>query len=237
MERTKERWDDTAVPSGSKMGRSRLSGYRYTTRSVMNMPAMQSLRNLTDPFIGTSDEHISLLTHLHPLFLPSPLRPPTTYSPTPTCVLISTPQTTALNDTLKSLSFTRKLALPVLGLVENMSGYACPCCGDISDIFSKGGGEKMAIEEKIGFLGRVPIDTKLVELLDEAVKGDMESGEDLKESQGFPLLDRYMATTSSKVWKDMTTTILEKLEDRKRIALEELEAGSESDDSGDSDES
>ncbi|KAJ9113531.1 cytosolic Fe-S cluster assembly factor cfd1 [Naganishia adeliensis] len=124
---------------------------------------------------GTSDEHISLLTHLHPLFLPNPNRPPPSFCPTPTCVLITTPQTTALNDTLKSLSFTRKPALPVLGLVENMAGYVCPCCGEISDIFSKGGGQEMAQREEIGWLGRVPIDTKLVKLLDDVVKGSVEN--------------------------------------------------------------
>jgi hypothetical protein len=215
-------------------------------------------------FTGTSDEHISLLTHLHPLFLPNPNRPPPTFCPTPTCVLITTPQTTALNDTLKSLSFTRKLALPVLGLVENMAGYVCPCCGEISDIFSKGGGEEMARKENIGWLGRVPIDTKLVKLLDDVVKGAVENvtpaqaGDtvfvptkpeetipeilprssdtseefrklDVSETQraeakasedsgtaerAFPLLDLYMETTSSKVWKDITDGVLQKIRER-----------------------
>lgn len=85
----------------------------------------------------------------------------------------------------------------------------------------------MAREEKIGYLGRVPIDTKLVELLDATVKGEIESGEEVEASHGFPLLDRYLETTSSKVWKEMTATILEKVEERKRIALEELEAEDE----------
>lgn len=187
---------------------------------------------------GTSDEHISLLTHLHPLFLPSPLRPPPSFAPTPTSILISTPQVTALNDTLKSLSFTRKLSLPVLGLVENMAGYVCPCCGEISDIFSKGGGEKMAKEEGVGFLGRVPIDTKLVELLDAVAKGAIktegleevqidaekavekgaEDGQAAKEMdakvQAFPLLDRYMETASSKIWRDITTDIVAQIQKR-----------------------
>lgn len=223
---------------------------------------------------GTSDEHISLLTHLHPLFLPSPSRPPPTFCPTPTCVLITTPQTTALNDTLKSLSFTRKLALPVLGLVENMAGYVCPCCGEISDIFSKGGGQEMAQREDIGWLGRVPIDTKLVKLLDDVVKGAVENvtpvqdGEtvyvptgpedaapvatltppnppvqdasdglrklDVSEKNGdseakdaqqgssktpFPLLDLYMETTSSKVWKDITDGVLREIRRRGEAAV------------------
>ncbi|ORX36852.1 P-loop containing nucleoside triphosphate hydrolase protein, partial [Kockovaella imperatae] len=110
---------------------------------------------------GTSDEHISLMTHLHPLFTPTSENPTT-----PSSILITTPQTTALNDTIKSLSFTRKLSLPVLGLVENMAGYACSCCGEISDTFGRGGGEDMARQNGLEFLGRVPIDTVLIRLLD-----------------------------------------------------------------------
>lgn len=123
---------------------------------------------------GTTDEHISLLTHLHPLFTPTLVNPTT-----PAAVMVTTPQKTAVNDTVKSISFTRKLGLPVLGVVENMSGYACPCCGEISACFGKGGGEDMASEQGLKFLGRVPIDTKLVDLLDAVSKGDI-PGEGVK---------------------------------------------------------
>lgn len=176
---------------------------------------------------GTSDEHISLLTHLHPLFTPTSEKPTT-----PTAILITTPQKTALNDTLKSVSFTRKLGLPVLGLVENMAGYVCPCCGDISDCFGSGGGEKMAEEEGLGFLGRVPIDTALVKLLDAVSKGEVPAADvkgtddkvseaigDLtvngKKENNFPLLAQYNETTSSKVWADIAQTITGKIEKRR----------------------
>ncbi|CAK9786168.1 nucleotide binding protein [Cutaneotrichosporon oleaginosum] len=165
---------------------------------------------------GTSDEHISLLTHLHPLFTPTPERPTT-----PSAVVITTPQQTALNDTLKSISFTRKLALPVLGLVENMAGYVCPCCDEISDLFGSGGGERLAEEQGIGFLGRVPIDTQLVKLLDAVSKGEI-PGADTdqgKEADGskdeFPLLDKYNATTSSKVWSGIAARVVEEIETRR----------------------
>lgn len=181
---------------------------------------------------GTSDEHISLLTHLHPLFTPTLQRPTT-----PVAVLITTPQTTALNDTLKGLSFTRKLGLPVLGLVENMAGYVCPCCGDISDCFGRGGGEKMAQEEGIGFLGRVPIDTALVKLLDSVSKGEIPAADVSKEEphtkaigdltvddkgDNFPLLDEYLKTTSSKVWAGIAHTVTEKIEKRSEAYTEKL---------------
>ena len=158
------------------------------------------------------------MTHLHPLFTPTPQQPNT-----PSSILITTPQTTALNDTIKSLSFTRKLALPVIGLVENMAGYACPCCGEISDTFGRGGGESMATQNGIGFLGRVPIDTVLVQLLDAVSKGEVPgavTGDDIemegKESaKTFPLLDRYLATTSSQVWKGIADGVVQGIEKRR----------------------
>lgn len=167
---------------------------------------------------GTSDEHISLLTHLHPLFTPTPERPTT-----PTAVVITTPQQTALNDTLKSISFTRKLALPVLGLVENMAGYVCPCCDEISELFGQGGGERLAHDEGIGFLGRIPIDTQLVKLLDAVSKGEV-PGADVEESKeteddgtedDFPLLDKYLATTSAKVWSEIATRVIADIDTRR----------------------
>lgn len=92
-------------------------------------------------------------------------------------VIVTTPQAVALMDAMKCLSFTRAVNLPVLGLIENMSGYVCPCCGEISNVFSTGGGEDMARREELRFLGRLPVDTELVTLLDggqgsaELVKG------------------------------------------------------------------
>lgn len=187
---------------------------------------------------GTSDEHISLLTHLHPLFTPTASRPTT-----PSSVLITTPQTTALNDTIKSLSFTRKLALPVIGLVENMAGYACPCCGEISDTFGRGGGEDMARRNGVGFLGRVPIDTVLVGLLDAASKGEIPAAglngaigndssgppkpngdlHDNPEASGFPLLERYLETASARVWKEITQRVVDGIDTRRSDTLQHLE--------------
>ncbi|KEP55631.1 cytosolic Fe-S cluster assembly factor CFD1 [Rhizoctonia solani 123E] len=105
---------------------------------------------------GTSDEHLSLLEHLAPVHerLSS--------------VVVTTPQAVALADAIKGVSFTRAVNLPILGVIENMSGYACPCCGEITNVFSKGGGKSMAEREKVHFLGSLPIDTQLVELLDAA---------------------------------------------------------------------
>ena len=73
-------------------------------------------------------------------------------------VVVTTPQDLATADVRKSIVFCRKLSLPVLGVVENMSGFVCPACGTHADIFKSGGGERMAAEMGVPFLGRIPID-------------------------------------------------------------------------------
>jgi ATP-binding protein involved in chromosome partitioning len=72
-------------------------------------------------------------------------------------VLVSTPQTVALADTRRAVAMYRKLNIPTLGLIENMSHFVCPGCGRESDLFGKGGGEQLATDMKVPFLGRVPL--------------------------------------------------------------------------------
>jgi len=78
-------------------------------------------------------------------------------------VLVTTPQDLSTADVRRSVGFCRKLNLPVLGVMENMSGFVCPHCGERTDIFGAGGGEDMAEEMGVPFLGRIPIDPKIVE--------------------------------------------------------------------------
>lgn len=61
----------------------------------------------------------------------------------------------------KAITFAERLGLPVIGVVENMSGYVCPNCGERVEIFQGGGGEKLAQERGVPFLGRIPIDPKV----------------------------------------------------------------------------
>ncbi len=77
-------------------------------------------------------------------------------------VIVTTPQELAISDVRKCVTFCRKLDLPVIGVVENMSGFVCPHCGKRSDIFKSGGGEAMAADMDIPFLGRVPLDPEVV---------------------------------------------------------------------------
>ena len=147
-------------------------------------------------FQGTSDEHLSLLEHLSPahdrIF----------------AVIVTTPQAVALMDAMKCLTFTRAVNLPVLGIVENMSGYVCPCCGEVSNVFSMGGGQEMARKEGVPFLGALPVDTELVTLLDagEATRGEG-SGSDIPDGE-FGLAKRYQETPSARLFGNVLNTIL-----------------------------
>jgi len=77
-------------------------------------------------------------------------------------VIVTTPQDVALLDSRKAVSFSKQINIPVLGIVENMSGMACPHCGERIDLFKIGGGEKAAEELGVPFLGRIPIDPQVV---------------------------------------------------------------------------
>jgi ATP-binding protein involved in chromosome partitioning len=72
-------------------------------------------------------------------------------------VLVTTPQMVSLADTRRAVQMYRKLNIPTIGLIENMSHFLCPSCGHESDVFGKGGGEALAGEMSIPFLGRVPL--------------------------------------------------------------------------------
>lgn len=83
-------------------------------------------------------------------------------------MLVTTPQAVSLADNLRSLDFTKKVQLPLLGLIENMSGYVCPHCAECTNVWGRGGGEALAAREGLRFLGRIPIDPGLVRVLDDA---------------------------------------------------------------------
>jgi ATP-binding protein involved in chromosome partitioning len=72
-------------------------------------------------------------------------------------VVVTTPQTVSIADTRRAVRMYQKLNVPTLGLVENMSHFVCPSCSHESDIFGKGGGETLAQELHVPFLGRIPI--------------------------------------------------------------------------------
>ncbi len=72
-------------------------------------------------------------------------------------IVVTTPQQVSLADSRRALAMYKKLNIPTLGIVENMSHFVCPACSHEADIFGRGGGERMASELGVAFLGRVPI--------------------------------------------------------------------------------
>jgi ATP-binding protein involved in chromosome partitioning len=78
-------------------------------------------------------------------------------------VIVTTPQEISLSDVRKSINFCHQVDMPIMGLVENMSGYICPHCGMESAIFKKDGGKRTAVSMKVPFLGSIPFDIQLME--------------------------------------------------------------------------
>ncbi|MBN3038242.1 MAG: Mrp/NBP35 family ATP-binding protein [Candidatus Omnitrophica bacterium] len=77
-------------------------------------------------------------------------------------IIVTTPQDVAILDSRKSVNFVKELKIPVLGMIENMSGFTCPHCKKEIDLFGRGGGEKSADELGVLFLGRIPIEPEMV---------------------------------------------------------------------------
>ncbi|KAJ5182939.1 hypothetical protein N7492_000555 [Penicillium capsulatum] len=159
---------------------------------------------LIDTPPGTSDEHIALAEQL--LTLSTTDAAAAARSSVPRlagAVLVTTPQAVATSDVRKEANFCVKTSIPVLGVIENMSGYACPCCGEVSNLFSSGGGEVMAQQLAIPFLGKVPVDVKFGELVEGKMEAEADTddegevaqttqpAEDTAEPDLRPLVERY----------------------------------------------
>jgi ATP-binding protein involved in chromosome partitioning len=82
-------------------------------------------------------------------------------------IIVTTPQDVALLSVRKSVNFVRKMNIPIIGIIENMSGFNCPHCNNTIDIFKTGGGLKASMDFNIHFLGKIPIDPKIVKMGDE----------------------------------------------------------------------
>jgi Mrp family chromosome partitioning ATPase len=95
-------------------------------------------------------------------------------------IIVTTPQEVALADVRKSINFCYHVKMPILGLVENMSGLVCPHCNKEIPLFNKGGGVKTAKDMKVHFLGSLPLDPRVVEA------GD--NGKSILDEAGSPFL-------------------------------------------------
>jgi ATP-binding protein involved in chromosome partitioning len=117
---------------------------------------------------GTGDAQLSILQSV----------------PVSGAVVVTTPQEVAVDDARKAMRMFGKFETPVLGVVENMSGFVCPDCGERHDIFGHGGGETFAEEADMPFLGDLPLDPRVREGGDEGepiVLSDSETGEKFRE--------------------------------------------------------
>jgi Mrp family chromosome partitioning ATPase len=103
---------------------------------------------VTDAPPGTGDEPLSLIQ-----LIENP----------DGAIIVTTPQDVALTDVRKAITFCRQVKLPVLGVIENMSGFACPHCGKTANIFKSGGGQSMAADMGVPFLGTIPLEPGLVD--------------------------------------------------------------------------
>ena len=84
-------------------------------------------------------------------------------------IIVTTPQEVSLADVRKSINFCKLVKMEIFGLIENMSGLACPHCQSVIDLFGSGGGEKTALAAQIPFLAKIPFDPKMVECGDAGV--------------------------------------------------------------------
>jgi len=108
-------------------------------------------------------------------------------------IIVTTPQEVALSDVRRCITFCHNLRLPVLGVLENMSGFVSPKCGEKTDVFKSGGGEIMAGQMGVPFLGRIPIDPQIVEACD----------------SGRPFVYHYNQSQTAKAFEKILNPIIE----------------------------
>ena len=105
-------------------------------------------------------------------------------------VIVTTPQQIAAADVARSISFCGDVGLPVWGLVENMSGFVCPHCGQVTDIFGSGAGESLANKFGIPFAGKIPLDASV------CANGD----------KGLPMAGKFVAEAIESVVANILQT-------------------------------
>ncbi|MDD2410405.1 MAG: Mrp/NBP35 family ATP-binding protein [Candidatus Methanomethylophilaceae archaeon] len=132
---------------------------------------------------GTGDEALSIMQ-----LIPKP----------DGAVIVTTPQDVSLMDSRKTITFSAEAKIPVIGLVENMSGFICPHCGEETDIFKSGGGETVAKEFGVQFLGKVPIEPSVVLSGDDGMPAVL-SEPDSASAQAFgSIIKKIIATVEAK---------------------------------------
>ena len=117
-------------------------------------------------------------------------------------LLVTTPQEVSLIDVKKSYNFCKKVKMRILGLVENMSGFICPHCGKEVDLFKRGGGERLAEELGIRFLGRIPVDPRVV-FAGDAGKPMIAAYPESKTAEAFEEIVRNVVAATEELYRDV----------------------------------
>ena len=124
----------------------------------------------------------------------------------------------------KEINFCRKTGVEVLGVVENMAGFVCPNCSECTNVFSKGGGEVMAKEFDVPFLGSVPIDPMFIRLIEEGKKpvypeGTVIKGKDMQQSghgegseDRHSLAEKYTACSLWPIFSEIVDHVVRSIE-------------------------
>jgi len=116
-------------------------------------------------------------------------------------VIVTTPQEVSLLDARKTVTFSSIANIPIIGIVENMSGFVCPHCGEITNIFKSGGGEDAANQLGIQFLGRIPLEA-----------GVVNSGD-----KGMPVVIAEPDSASAKAFKSVVAKIVDTIENHPEV--------------------
>jgi len=115
-------------------------------------------------------------------------------------VIVTIPSEVSETVVKKTVTFARRLGIPIIGIIENMSGFVCPHCGTKTDIFQSGGGQKLSDELNIPFLGNIPLDPKV--------------GED--SDKGLPFIVANADSPASKIFIEITRKIEGFLKNREK---------------------
>ena len=111
-------------------------------------------------------------------------------------VIVTTPQDVALASVRKSINMVKEMHIPILGIVENMSGFVCPQCGHEVNIFGEGGAKKAATDMEITFLGNIPIDANITQDSD----------------KGLPFVVQHMKTKAAEAFTAVVDNIRKQIE-------------------------
>jgi len=122
-------------------------------------------------------------------------------------IIVTIPSEVSEDVVKKAVSFSRKMGIPVIGIVENMSGFTCPKCGEKVNILGAGGGKRLAKELNVPFLGQIPIDPKICEEAD----------------KGIPFVMGHVDSPAAKAFKE----IVKKVEDFVNVEKQDINSKKE----------